>query len=242
MPLLDHFHPPLYPQRNWESFHASWAGAIADALNQRSLPEGYFAEVQTHLGARVEIDVATFDASPGSGPPAPVAGTATLTHSWAPPAPRWTIPGAFPDTFEILVFGPKGEARLIAAIELVSPANKDRISHRRAFAIKCGSYLAQGVSLIIVDIVTNRQANLHDDVVTLWQHPGACWSSASGLYAAAYRPIIRAGNELIDVWVAGLALGQAMPTLPLALNADVALPIDLEATYTDACRRRRLPA
>ncbi|MBY0456242.1 MAG: hypothetical protein K2V38_02775 [Gemmataceae bacterium] len=60
MPLLDHFHPPLFPRRHWESFYVNWAGAIADALNNVLLPEGYFAEEQAHAGARVEIDVATF--------------------------------------------------------------------------------------------------------------------------------------------------------------------------------------
>src|SRR3954447_2083721 len=60
MPLMDHFHPPLSPRRHWESFHVNWAGAIADALNEQ-LPEGYFAEEHAQIGARVEIDVATFD-------------------------------------------------------------------------------------------------------------------------------------------------------------------------------------
>jgi hypothetical protein len=46
--------------------------------------------------------------------------------------------------------------------------------------------------------------------------------------------------EQIDVWTAALAVGQPMPILPLVLNAEICLPIDLEATYTDACRRRRL--
>ena len=50
MPLLDHFHPPLSRERHWESFHGTWAGAIADALN-RVLPRGYFAEELTHAGA-----------------------------------------------------------------------------------------------------------------------------------------------------------------------------------------------
>ena len=54
MPLLDHFHAPLAPRRHWESFHVNWAGAIADALNERLLPEGYFAEEHAHLGARVQ--------------------------------------------------------------------------------------------------------------------------------------------------------------------------------------------
>ena len=60
MPLRDHFHPPLFPQRAWESFHTQWAGSIADRLNER-LPRRFFAEVQTHLGSRVEADVAEFE-------------------------------------------------------------------------------------------------------------------------------------------------------------------------------------
>src|SRR5271157_6429223 len=84
MPLLDHFHPPLAPRRHWESFHVNWAGAIADALNESLLPEGYFAEEHAQLGTRVEIDVATFSES---GPSCRRAGgTTTLSLAWAPPA------------------------------------------------------------------------------------------------------------------------------------------------------------
>jgi hypothetical protein len=60
------------------------------------------------------------------------------------------------------------------------------------------------------------------------------------LYAAAYRPVRREEKEEIDLWAASLALGQALPVLPLALNWELCLPVDLEATYMDACRRRRL--
>src|ERR1700682_2029492 len=101
MPLLDHFHAPLFPRRHWESFHVNWAGAMADALNERLLPEGYNALEHAHMGARVEIDVATF-AEPASAPTASQAG-ATATRAaptWAPPAPAVVLPGAFPDTFE----------------------------------------------------------------------------------------------------------------------------------------------
>ena len=51
--------------------------------------------------------------------------------------------------------------RIVALLEILSPANKDRASHRRAFAVKCASYLQQGVAVIIVDVVTERAANLH---------------------------------------------------------------------------------
>ena len=59
MPLLDHFHPPLSERRPWESFHTTWASALADGLNRDVLPPGYIALEQVHAGAAIEIDVAT---------------------------------------------------------------------------------------------------------------------------------------------------------------------------------------
>jgi hypothetical protein len=220
MPLLDHFHPPLAPRRHWESFHVNWAGAMADALNDRLLPEGYFAEEHAQLGARA----------------------ATLpAQVWEPPAPTMVVPAAFPDSFEVLVFQGEGGATLVAAIELISPANKDRPAHRQAFAINCASYLCQGISLMIVDIVTSRQANLHNEMMRLLGNGDAfALPDKVVLYAVAYRPLVRDQTEQIEVWPATLALGQTLPVLPLALDAELCLPLDLEATYTAACQRRRL--
>ena len=42
--------------------------------------------------------------------------------------------------------------------------------------------------------------------------------------------------EEIDIWPAALAVGRALPVLPLALNAELCLPLDLDAAYTAACR------
>src|SRR5205085_11726364 len=134
-------------------------GAMADLLNEQLLPEGYFAEEHIHLGPRVEIDVATLQTPPA----APRNGKVGVTApAWAPPAAPVVVPAAFPDEFEVLVFAEEGGARLVAAIELVSPANKDRDDHRRAFAIKCASYLVRGIGLVLIDVVTTRQANLHN--------------------------------------------------------------------------------
>src|SRR5262249_23539395 len=164
MPLLDHFHAPLAPRRHWESFHVNWAGAIADALNESLLPEGYFAEEHAQIGPFVEIDVATFTDSEPTGAGA-IATATRAPRTWAPPAPAMAAPAAFPDVFEVLVFESEGGARLVAAIELVSPANKDRAPKRQGFAVKCASYLCQGISLIVIDIVTSRRSNLHNAIM-----------------------------------------------------------------------------
>jgi hypothetical protein len=222
MPLLDHFHPPLAPQRHWESFAGNWAGAMADALNESLLPEGYFAEEHAQLGPRVEIDVATFDHSE------------SLT-------PALVVPAAFPDAFEVLVFESEGGTRLVAAIELVSPGNKDRPGERQAFAVKSASYLCRGISLIVIDIVTSQRANLHNEIMRVLGHGEAFAISAETvLYGVAYRPIVRDAQEQIEAWPSPLGIGRPLPVLPLALNAGLALPIDLEATFTTACQRRRL--
>ena len=60
------------------------------------------------------------------------------------------------------------------------------------------------------------------------------------LYAAAYRPARRGGEEQIDLWMRPLALGMPLPELPLRLTGDLFVPVDFELAYQEACRRRRL--
>lgn len=238
MPLRDHFRPPLSRERHWEAFHAAWAGSIADALN-RVLPPGYFAEELTHAGASAEIDVATFDSTAIA---APVSGTGGVAVApvWAPPAPLAVIPAVFSDDFEVRVFSGRGGPTLVAAVELVSPANKDRPETRRAFAAKCASYLHGGVSLIVIDVVTDRRATLHNDVLDLLAATAGRLVNDPPLYAAAYRPVRREERTEVEVWAEPLAVGNALPTLPLWLDAVTALPVNADATYTDACTRRRI--
>jgi hypothetical protein len=242
MPLLDHFHPPLSAERSWRGFHAAWAASIADALNEQ-LPEQYYAESEAHAGASVEIDVATFDqATPGDGTPRDGGAATTLSPQvWSPPVPALTIPAVFADDVEIRVISTRNGPTLVAAIELISPGNKDRPAARRAFAAKCASYLSQGVSLIIVDVVTGRLANLHNALLRLVETAEPIYLLDEGkLYAVAYRPVRRAGQEEIDFWPTTFAPGDILPTLPLWLSWERCVAVDFEATYLDACQRRRL--
>src|SRR5437867_2454521 len=64
-----------------------------------------------------------------------------------------------PDVFEVQVLNDEQGPHVVAAIELVSPANKDCAAHRRLFAVKCASYLQQNIGLLIVDVVTERAGN-----------------------------------------------------------------------------------
>jgi hypothetical protein len=242
MPLLDHFHPPLSVRRHWESLLATWTVCLADAISPQ-LPEPYFVEVQTHAGAAMEIDVPTFEDTTVPRDAA-ADGTATATARapiWTVPAPTLTMPAVFPSGFEVRVFSAQGGPRLVAVIELVSPANKDRAESRRAFAVKCANYLYQGISAIVVDVVTERRANLHNETMRLMEAAERYFLPAeAALYAVAYQPVRRHEKEEIDLWPVRFQVGDRLPELPLVVSREVTVPVDFEATYVDACRRRRL--
>jgi hypothetical protein len=222
MPLLDHFHPPLSERRHWHSFHNSWATYLSSQLNAL-LPVGYFAEANVQYG--VEIDVATLE-EPGARPAA---------AGWTPPPPHASAPleltGA---VVEVGVFSRAGGPALAGAIELVSPANKDR----DALVTKCAAYLQAGVGLVLVDVVTDRSADLHRDLLVRLgvADPGA----GSALFGAAYRPVERDGGAALDIWREAVAVGQPLPTLPLWLRGGLCLPVELEATYTRTCVEQRV--
>lgn len=240
MPLLDHFRPPLLGRRHWESFHSLWAGEIVAALNRDLLPERYFAEAQTHVGGRVEVDVASFTDEPLNGPAESNGGVAVMT--WSPPLTTVTLPLVFPDEFEIQVFSTATGPTLVGAIELVSPGNKDRPDTRRAFAAKCASYLHAGIGLVIIDVVTDRQANLHNELIDVLRKEAAFrFPRDASLYAVSYRPERRkSGDEQADTFLYELALDQPLPIVPLPLRGGPTLPLDLEAAYTEARGRSRL--
>ena len=239
MPLLDHFHPPLSKQRHCDSFHGGWAEAIARHLNEDWLPEHFYAEARVKIGSRVEIDVATHEEANGHMPTVKDGGVAV----WAPAKPIATalLDFAGLDVFEINILNDEEGPKTVAAIELVSPANKDRPAHRQAFAIKCASYLQDGISVMIVDVVTEQHGNLHADLLELLKlkiaTPG---QAADDLYATAYRPMIGAEQSRVEIWAEALGLGASLPTLPLWLTAELALPVNLEETYRAACAARRI--
>jgi hypothetical protein len=232
----------LSDRRPWESFHTTWASALADALNHDVLPPGYIALEQIHAGAAIDIDVATFAGQTASAAANGGGGTATVPRTvWTPAVAPLVLPAVFPPSNTVEIIATEGSRTLVAAIELISPGNKDRVGKRRLFAAKCATYLSRGVGLILVDVVTSRQGNLHNELIDLLGLDSAFQMPAQeSLYSVAYRPLSIAGAGRIETWPFALAVGQPLPALPLSLEAEHCVPVDLEAAYVEACRRRRV--
>jgi hypothetical protein len=225
--------------RPWEGIHSNWATKIADQLNLGVLPPDYVAIPQVTVGGQIEVDVGAFQqeaASPGPN-------GATATAIWAPSKPQLVavVDEIAQDVYEVQVLQEMGGPKLRAAIELVSPANKDRPASRRAFAIKCAGYLQRHVAVCIIDIVTERHANLHNEVVDLLGLAAELeWQSASGLYATAYRWTAGTDGDEVQVWADTLTIGSALPTLPLWLDAELCVPLQLDDSYKATCLSLRI--
>ena len=256
MPLRDHFRQPLSPRRHWHAFHNAWATAMAWDLNRR-LPQGFFAEPNVHFG--IEIDVATWEeaqqastvppalARAGTSSPSPLSRGAPDQPSrafsdWTPPTPTQTVPFTLiTDIVEVAVYKTDGGSILVGAVELVSPANKDRPEHREAFVAKLKTYLQDGLGLVLVDIVSERKANLHDDLLRATA-PDAFPTTSHGseLYACAYRAVEHEQEAKLEIWFEELSLKKDLPTLPLWLRGGPCLPVDLNGTYEQTCREMRI--
>ena len=128
MPLRDHFRPRVEKRHSWDERHGGWPMIIVQKLFPQ-LPDGFVAAPGVHLGTAFDIDVSAYEqdepvAAPMSGGSG---GVAVVPH--APPQPTLTLETELPDQdeYEVRIYDERHGRRLVAAIELIGPANKDRL-------------------------------------------------------------------------------------------------------------------
>lgn len=209
MPLRDHFHAPLAKKRHWRGFHGGWPMQMVAALGPH-LPARYFAEPGVQLGGGIEVDFGTqYDA----------AGTcATAMAVWSPAKPSLSVETAIPadeDEFEVRVYDAERDCRLVAAVEILSPANTDRPDNRQAFLAKCASLLRQQVSVALMDVVTTSRFNMYAELLKVMGLPDDPAVGASPICAAASHWSRKKTRGRFETWSHALHIGQPLPMLPL---------------------------
>jgi len=244
MPLRDHFRPPVSKKASWQGFHGLWPGIIVQQLF-RTLPEGFVAEPRVQLGTYFEIDIGAFSDEFADGEREPVVSSSggVATAMQAPPAPSLTLETDITEqyAYEVLVFDFEYERRLVAAIEFVSPANKDRPDDRQMFVMKCGTLLQEGICVSIVDLVTIRQFNLYAELLALMKRADPAFATnAAPAYAATCRKRAVDHRTLLDLWSYPINLGEPLPTIPIWLSESQSVMLDLESSYEETCRLLRI--
>lgn len=236
MPLLDHFRSPLDDEFHWEAMHATWPVMIVASLRGK-LPSGFFAEPSVHPGQSAEIDVVTYERDGPAGRQRDVENGGVATAVWAPPQPSLGVACdlAGEEVYEVQVYDRRRRARLVAAVEIVSPSNKDRPESRRAFVAKCSGLLRERVSVTIVDVVTTRTPNLYAELLDFLGRSDPRMGTEP-LYSTACRMTKQGNDWRLETWAQTLSLGEPLPTMPLWLADNLAIPLDLEKSYEESCR------
>jgi len=124
--------------------------------------------------------------------------------------------------------------QLIAAIELISRRNKDRPASRAGAIARYLAYLAEGAHLLIVDVHRRPLGFSFAEALRaeLKLPPRECQTPL----AVSFRVGEPAsdGGRLLATWCRALTVGEPLPTMPLPLNVNSRIAIDLEATYSRA--------
>jgi hypothetical protein len=123
---------------------------------------------------------------------------------------------------------------LVAAVELVSPANKDRPETREAFRDRCLGYLTHGVHLLLVDVHPRPSGeSVFDALAATLGLPAGRTPPPAALSYRVGGPAAAGGRKLA-VWRRPMRVGEALPAIPLPLDETRAVVVDLEPTYSAA--------
>jgi hypothetical protein len=222
----------------FDDFHTVWTGMLRNALNDGLLPPGYYALAEQHAG-RAIADVLTLHASPEPGEPAWLApDTGGIALAEAPPRVqhKQTIgPAALTRRRSLAIRHVSGH-RLIALIEIVSLANKDRPRHVEELVGKVVSALERGIHLLLVDLFPpgpHDPSGIHGDILEYLEPPDPPYAVPTDrpLTLASYV----AGSQ-IDVYLEHLAVGSPLAEMPLFLRPDRYVNVPLEPNYQATAR------
>lgn len=125
MPLRDHFRPPDMKLASWEEVHGLWPGIMAVRLNS-ILPPEYRSGVKIHLGTLVEVEAGAFEVNDAREDDNGTNTDAALAWEAAAPTLLLETDELTPPEYEVRVYDESMGRRLVAAVEIVSPRNKDR--------------------------------------------------------------------------------------------------------------------
>jgi hypothetical protein len=223
----------------FHDFHTAWVAEIRSALNEGVLPEGYYALAEQHAG-RAIADVLTLHATPASSqslPPLPAAGGTAVAE--APPKVRRRQTMAPPDLLgrrRTLAIRHVSGHRLVALLEIVSPANKDRQEHVAAFARKAAEALGSGIHVLVVDLFPpgpHDPCGMHGVIRSFLQDSDEWYDLPPDepLTLASY-----AAGPDVEIYLEHLAPGALLAEMPLFLSSDRYVGIPLESTYAAAYR------
>ena len=233
MPLHDWADLP-----GWEGVHLLWIAELFHWAKPR-LPEGYRA----YLGTAPLLAVGT----PGGKPDIRVRTWSGAGQTPGTLAPTEADAGDYDVEVAVSAIDPgtalfiERHGALVAALELVSPRNKDRPSARNSAVSHYLGCVLNGANLVLIDVHPRPLGFSFADRID--EELGREADRFPAPVAASYRVGDPApeGGRLVAMKKQALGIGRALPTMPLPLAVGLSVPLDLETTYARAAADAYLP-
>jgi hypothetical protein len=219
----------------FHDFPSSWITHLKETLNGGLLPEGYYAMAEQHAG-RLIADVLTLEMDENG--PRQLKQDGPVAVAEVPPRVGRKLvasPNAsYRAARRTLTIRHTSGHRIVALLEILSPANKDRASSLADFVEKAHSALQHGCHLLVIDLCP---PGLHDPQGI----HGAIWEpfDPEDYVLPAGKPLTIAAyvaRTLPEAYVEHLAVGDDLPEMPLFLQTDYYVNVPLDSTYLAAYR------
>ena len=217
----------------FHDFHVSWVTHPKEALNGGILPSGYYAMAEQH-GGRIIADILTLR-SPPSAATSPI-GEGGLAVAEAPPRVRHklTVSSAAREMRRTVTIRHVSGDRVIALLEIVSPANKDRPLSVDQFANKAEMAIRQGIHVVLVDLLPpgpHDPRGMHGAIWERFDEASYLLPCDEPLTLASY-----VADRMPEAYLEHLAVGSTLVEMPLFLDLDRYVNLPLESTYMTAYR------
>jgi len=229
-------------------FHTYWVGEIGKALNAGILPADYYAMTEQVAG-NIGPDVLTLQVTPPatrSQAPESSGGTAVAVAAAVMTAPpqvcysETTEEDLYARKRKRLVIRHSSNDRIVALLEIVSPGNKASQHALRTFVRKAAGAMRKGIHLSVVDLHPPSQRDpkgIHPAIWSEFADSGFALPSDKPLTLATYA----VEGMVKRAFINSVAVGDALPELPLYLTPEGWVRVPLESTYRaalDAVPRR----
>ena len=215
----------------FHDFHNAWITELRNALNGGILPDDYYALAEQHAGRSVP-DVLTLHASRPNGESSsfPPSGPGTAVLETPPKVQRMlTAVETYRQRRRTLAIRHISGDRLVALLEIVSPANKDRRLSVRVFVAKVLEALHLGIHVLLLDLLPPSKRDprgMHGAVWNYFDEEPYDLPVEKPLTLASY-----AAGSPVHAYVEHLKINAPLPDMPLFLHSDRYILVPLEATY-----------
>jgi hypothetical protein len=233
----------LMPIHDWtrveagifHAFHHDWITDISRALNGGLLPPEYYA-LPEQLASGLGPDVLTLrrPGSNGTSPTnEPIVGGVALAI--APPRVRMRMrseANQYAAKAKVVAIRHVSDHQVVAMVEILSPGNKNNQNGLNAFVRKAREALAAGIHLLLVDLFppsTRDPQGIHGAVWGDDCGPDYALPSGKPLTCVAY-----IGGAGAEAFIEPVAVGDALPEMPLFLTPELYVSVPLEGTYQSA--------